>query len=337
MKLLTIGTMLVWSTMTFASSIEYAKSAGLKSIPTDKKALMKLIDNPKNKITEEKVSLGKALFFEPRLSKSNLISCNTCHNLATGGIDGVSSAIGHKWISNPHHLNSPTVYNAVFMESQFWDGRDGDLETQAQGPMQAEPEMAISKEMAVERLSSMPDYKKKFKKVFGTDTIQFENIADAIAVFERTLVTPSRLDKFLDGNLYALTNDEKKGLKLFIDKGCVSCHGGIALGGSMKKFPLVGKYKYAEIGDFTGNKEGEVKVPTLRNILQTAPYYHNGAVWNISEAVELMAENQLGLTLSKDEVDAIVSFFDTLDGEMPTIEYPKLPRVTETTPRPDTN
>jgi len=119
-----------------------AKDAGLKPIPNDKNELHKLIDNPKNPITSQKVELGKKLYFDPRLSKSNLISCNTCHNLATGGTDGVSAAIGHKWTANPHHLNSPTVYNAVFFSAQFWDGRDPDLEKQAQGPIQAGPEMA---------------------------------------------------------------------------------------------------------------------------------------------------------------------------------------------------
>ena len=338
MKLLPLVTILTLSTILSASTLmDDAKNAGLKPIPTDKKELMKIIDNPNNKITKEKVSLGKALFFEPRLSKSNLISCNTCHNLATGGIDGVSSAIGHKWTSNPHHLNSPTVYNSVFMDRQFWDGRDPDLETQAQGPMQAEPEMAISKEMAVDRLSSMPIYKQRFKEVFGTDNIEFKNIADAIGAFERTLVTPARIDRFLNGDKKALTVSEKKGLKLFIDKGCVSCHNGIGIGGSMQKFPLVGEYKYADVGDFTGDKDGMVKVPTLRNILQTAPYYHNGAVWSISEAIEIMAQTQLGITLTEDEVKSMVSFFDALDGTMPTITYPKLPRVTDTTPKPDLN
>jgi len=141
----------------------------------------------------------------------------------------------------------------------------------------------------------------------------------------------------LNGEKNAITKNEKKGLKLFIDKGCVSCHQGIALGGTMKPFPLVGEYKYANIGDFKGDKDGLVKVPTLRNILQTAPYYHNGAVWSISEAVEIMAQTELGLTLTKEEVASIVSFFDALDGKMPTITYPKLPRVTESTPQPDAN
>ncbi|SFV64933.1 Cytochrome c551 peroxidase [hydrothermal vent metagenome] len=317
--------------------LDQAKKSGLSPIPSDKASLMKLIDNPNNPITEEKVELGKKLFFDPRLSKSSLISCNTCHNLAIGGVDGVSAATGHKWTANPHHLNSPTVYNAVFMGSQFWDGRDPDLEKQAQGPMQAAPEMAISKEMAQARVASMPAYVEEFKKAYGDEKITFERISDTIATFERTLVTPSRFDKFLEGDTKALSDDEKAGLKLFIDKGCVSCHNGVALGGSMQPFPAVKPFKYAKVGDFKGDKNGMVKVPTLRNINQTAPYFHNGTVWSLAEAVEIMAETQLGTTLTKDETASIVTFFKALEGKKPDINYPQLPEVTKTTPNPDMN
>jgi len=335
MNKMTLITIVTLSSFASASLIDDAKKAGFAPIPTDKKELIKLIDNPKNAINDKKIELGKALFFEPRLSKSNLISCNTCHNLATGGIDGVSAAIGHKWTANPHHLNSPTVYNAVFMDKQFWDGRDADLEAQAQGPMQAAPEMAISKEMAVERITSMKGYKEQFKEAFGDDNITFKRIADAIAVFERTLVTPSRFDKFLTGDEKALTKDEQEGLKVFIDKGCSACHTGVGIGGGMQKFPVVKPYKYANIGDFKGNKDGMVKAPTLRNIMQTAPYYHNGAVWNINEAVKIMGETELGVELNNKEISSIVTFLKSLDGEMPTITYPKLPAVTSITPKPE--
>jgi cytochrome c peroxidase len=330
-----ITALIALSSFASASLVDDAKKAGFTPIPTDKSALMKLIDNPKNPITDAKVELGKALFFEPRLSKSNLISCNTCHNLATGGIDGVSAAIGHKWTANPHHLNSPTVYNAVFMERQFWDGRDPDLEAQAQGPMQAAPEMAISKEMAVKRISSMNGYTEQFNKAFGDNNITFKKIADAIGAFERTLVTPSKFDKFLAGDEKALSAEEQEGLKTFIAKGCTACHTGIGIGGGMQKFPLLKPYKYADIGDFKGNKDGMVKVPTLRNITQTAPYFHNGAVWNLEEAVKIMGETQLGLELNDKETKSIVTFLKALDGEMPTITYPKLPSVTATTPKPE--
>jgi cytochrome c peroxidase len=334
-KTILITTLIALSSFASASLVEDAKKAGLAPIPTDKSELMKLINNPKNPINEAKVALGKALFFEPRLSKSNLISCNTCHNLATGGMDGVSAAIGHKWTANPHHLNSPTVYNAVFMEKQFWDGRDPDLEAQAQGPMQAAPEMAISKEMAVKRIGSMAGYQEQFKASFGDNNISFKKIADAIGAFERTLVTPSAFDTFLAGDEKALSTKEQEGLKTFIDKGCTACHTGVGIGGGMQKFPLVKPYKYANIGDFKGDKNGMVKTPTLRNITQTAPYFHNGAVWSLEEAVKIMGETQLGMELKDKEITSIVTFLKSLDGEMPTITYPKLPSVTATTPQPE--
>ncbi len=320
-----------------ASLVDDAKKAGLKPIPTDGKELFKLVDSSDNPLNLVKIDLGKRLYFEPRLSKSNLISCNTCHNLAIGGVDGVESAVGHKWTTNPHHLNSPTVYNAVFMDKQFWDGRADDLEAQAQGPLQAQPEMAISKEMAVERIASMDGYREQFKEAFGDDNITFKRIADAIGAFERTLITPSRFDKFLSGDEKALSDEEKSGLKVFISKGCSSCHNGVGVGGSMQKFPVVKPYKYASVGDFKGDKSGMVKTPTLRNILRTAPYFHNGAVWDIREAVEIMGETQLGVKLDKREVDSIVKFFEALDGELPDIKYPKLPAVTAKTPKPDIN
>ena len=343
-KSITVVLALAASTALFADAptqketlIQKAKKAGLAPIPADKSALMKLIDNPKNPVTEAKVELGKKLYFDPRLSKSGIISCNTCHNLATGGVDGIPAAIGHKWTANPHHLNSPTVYNAVFMSRQFWDGRSPDLEDQAQGPMQAPPEMAITKEMAVERIGSMPAYVKAFKEVYGDDKITFKRIADTIGAFERTLVTPSPFDKFLQGDENALNDAQKEGLKVFINKGCASCHTGVGLGGGMQPFPVAKPYKYANIGDFKGNKEGMVKVPTLRNITETAPYFHNGAVWSLAEAIKIMGETQLGVTLSDKEVKSIKAFLTSLTGEKPKIEYPQLPAVTEKTPRPDAN
>jgi cytochrome c peroxidase len=183
----------------------------------------------------------------------------------------------------------------------------------------------------------MPEYKEMFKKAFGNDEISFKKIADAIGVFERTLVTPSRFDEFLNGKKDALTTEEKKGLKVFIDRGCAACHTGIGIGGSMQKFPLVKPYKYANVGDFKGDKNGMVKTPTLRNVLQTAPYFHNGAVWDIKEAVKIMGETQLGVELSNEDVDAIVTFFKALDGKMPNITYPHLPAVTASTPKPEAN
>ncbi len=319
--------------------IQKAKNAGLKPIPEKLSDLYRLIDNPKNPITKEKIELGKALYFDPRLSKSGLISCNTCHNLATGGVDGVDAATGHMWAHNPHHLNSPTVYNAVFASRQFWDGRSPDLEDQAQGPMQAHVEMAATKKHVEEVVRSIPAYMKAFKHAYDDPKFvpTFKDVADVIADFERTLVTPSRFDEFLNGCDKALSKEEKEGLKIFIDKGCATCHNGVALGGSMQPFPAVGRYKYANVGDFKGDKNGLVKVPTLRNILETRPYFHNGAVWNIEEAIKIMGETQLGVKISDDEAKKIKAFFGALTGKKPYVRYPMLPASTDKTPKPDLN
>lgn len=336
MKIALLTTLTVASLM--ASTLaDQAKKAGLTPIPESKSELLKLIDNPKNPITDEKVELGKKLYFDPRLSKSGLISCNTCHNLAEGGDDGEEAAIGHKWTANPHHLNSPTVYNAVFFSSQFWDGRAPDLEKQAQGPVQASPEMAATPEHVAATINSMPEYVKAFKMAYGKDvTIDFEKITDTIATFERTLVTPSRYDDFLNGCPSALSKEEKAGLKTFIDKGCVSCHNGVALGGDMQAFGITAKYKHADLGDFKGNQYGLVKAPTLRNITQTAPYFHNGGIWSLKEAIIEMGRIQLGIEINDKEATSIETFLKALKGRKPEIIYPNLPASTQTTPHPDT-
>jgi len=333
-----ITTTFTAATLMASSLVQDATNAGLMPIPDSKSELLKLIDNPKNPITEKKVQLGKKLFFDARLSKSGLISCNTCHNLSEGGDDGVSAAVGHKWTANPHHLNSPTVYNSVFMGSQFWDGRDPDLEKQAQGPIQAAPEMSATKEHVVNTVTSMPEYVKAFKKAYGKNVdINFVKITDTIATFERTLVTPSRYDEFLNGCPSALTKAEKKGMKTFIDKGCTTCHNGVALGGSMQGFALVAPYKHANLGDFKGDKYGLVKVPTLRNITQTAPYFHNGGIWDLKEAIVEMGRIQLGVEITNNEATEIETFLKALDGKKGHVMLPILPASTATTPKPNLN
>ncbi|MFA5455735.1 MAG: cytochrome-c peroxidase [Sulfurimonas sp.] len=313
-----------------------AQKAGLKPIPKSKAELSKLIDNPKNPITNAKVELGKKLYFDPRLSKSGFISCNSCHNLSEGGDDGISAAIGHKWTPNPHHLNSPTVYNAVFFSSQFWDGRDPHLEAQAQGPIQAAPEMAATPEHVVKTVTSMPEYVAEFKKAYGKDVeITFEKVADTIATFERTLVTPSAYDNFLNGKEKALTKAQQDGLKTFIDKGCTTCHSGIALGGEMNAFNVTGTYKFQDVGDFKGDKNGMVKVPTLRNITQTAPYFHNGQIWELKDAIKEMGRIQLGADISDKEAASIEEFLKALEGKKDPITIPQLPKSTAATPKPD--
>ena len=334
-----ISLAVVSASMLMASSLtDSAKNAGLKPLPTSTTELMKLIDNPKNPITEAKAELGKKLYFDPRLSKSGIISCNSCHNLGEGGDDGVEASIGHKWTANPHHVNAPTVYNAVFFDSQFWDGRAKDLEEQAQGPMQAAPEMASTTEHVEKVVNSMPEYVNEFKDAYGKDVkISFEKITETIGLFERTLVTPSAFDDYLNGNENAMTQKQKDGLKTFIQVGCATCHTGVALGGNMNAFNVVATYKHQNVGDFKGDANGMVKVPTLRNVTQTAPYFHNGKIWSLKEAITEMGRIQLGVTISDKEASSIEEFLKALDGRMPEITVPMLPSSTATTPKPDMN
>ena len=321
-----------------ADVLTQAKDSGLIPLPTNQAGVEKILTEAGVKFSpfsEAKAELGKKLYFEPRLSKSGLISCNTCHNLGLGGTDGVAAAIGHRWVANPHHLNSPTVYNSVLNSAQFWDGRAGDLADQAKGPIEAEPEMATPAKLAVEKISSLLEYQEEFKKVYGKSGVTFDNIADAIANFERTLLTPSRYDAFLNGDDKALTKAEKEGLQLFLDKGCAACHTGVNLGGTMQAFEVAGKYKFANLGDFKGDANGMVKTPTLRNITETAPYFHNGAIWKLTDAIKEMGSTQLGIIISDKEASKIETFLKALSGTKPTITYPQFPVATDKTPKPE--
>ncbi|MCW1360111.1 cytochrome-c peroxidase [Campylobacter sp. CCS1377] len=341
MKLLsTLSSALVASVIcaNAADLIQEAKDYGLAPLPKDQKGIDLILKENQikaSKFSEQKAELGKKLYFEPRLSKSGLISCNTCHNLGLGGADGISAAVGHKWTANPHHLNSPTVYNSVLNSAQFWDGRAGTLADQAKGPIEAEPEMATPAKLAVEKISSLPEYVQEFQKIYGKEGVTFDNIADAIANFERTLITPSKFDKFLEGDKNALTKEEQAGLKTFLDKGCATCHNGVNLGGTMQAFEVANKYKFANLGDFKGDANGMVKTPTLRNVAETAPYFHNGAIWSLTEAIKEMGSIQLGIEISDTEAKSIEKFLHTLTGEKPVITYPQLPVSTEKTPKPE--
>jgi len=217
---------------------------------------------------------------------------------------------------------------------QFWDGRAAHLAAQAAGPMTAMPEMASTPELVEQRLKSIPAYVSEFKAAFNSD-VSFELVTTAIGIFERTLVTPSRFDKFLEGDEAALSGAEKKGLKTFIDKGCATCHNGINLGGTLQPFEVAGKYEFANLGDFKGDANGLVKAPTLRNIELTAPYFHNGAVWSLKDAVKMMGSVQLGIEINDKEAADIVTFLNSLTGKMPKVEYPSFPASTEKTPKPE--
>jgi len=304
--------------------------------------------NPANPLSDDKVLLGKMLYYEPRLSKSGWISCNSCHSLATYGVDNLPTSIGHKWNIGPR--NAPTTLNAALQMSQFWDGRAKDVEEQAQGPILNPGKMASPHEdFVVKRIASIPEYVELFKKVFTNDTnaVNYLNIAKAIAAFERRLITPSRFDEFLNGKASALTEREKTGLKTFIDVGCIQCHTKSFLGG--KKYEKFGVYKdYWELTGSENRDEGRFeitnveedkyvfKVPSLRNVTQTYPYFHDGSVWDLAEAVKIIAELQLQKKLTQLQVFEIVNFLGCLKGDIPTFarELPILPASTDKTEKP---
>ena len=298
-----------------------------------------------NAVTREKVELGKMLFFDPRLSASQIISCNSCHNLSTGGVDAGPTSIGHAWQKGPRR--APTVLNAVFNIAQFWDGRAEDLKAQAKGPIQAGVEMNATPVVVEKTLSSIPGYVQQFKKAFPQDAspVTFDNVAKAIEAFEATLITPgSRFDQFLEGDANALNAQEKEGLRLFMGKGCSTCHNGINVGGTAY-FPFgVIEKPGADIlppndkGRFavtkTASDEYVFRAGPLRNVSLRAPYFHSGQVWSLQQAVAIMGASQLGQKLTDQEENSIVGFLQTLTGEQPRIELPVLPARTDATPVP---
>lgn len=287
------------------------------------------------------VELGKKLFFDPRLSKSGFISCNSCHNLSTGGVDNLVTSIGHGWHQGP--INSPTVLNSSYNIAQFWDGRAKDLQEQAGGPIANPGEMAFDHSLAVSVLESIPGYVDEFRQTFGSSQIDIDRITAAIAEFERSLVTPnSRFDQWLTGDTAAIDASEKEGYELFKSVGCASCHYGPAVGGeTFMKMGLVKPYvtdNPAQGRIAVSGNEGDrysFKVPTLRNVEQTYPYFHDGAVSDLEQAVDLMAEIQLGQDLSDSEIGKISAFLRTLTGELPAITLPQLPPSTNRTPQPE--
>ena len=286
------------------------------------------------------VDLGKKLFFDPRLSKSGFISCNSCHNLSMGGSDNLTSSIGHQWQQGP--INSPTVLNSSLNLAQFWDGRAKDLKEQAGGPIANPGEMAFTHELAVDMLASIPAYRSEFKQAFKTEPISLEQVTTAIAAFEETLVTPNaRFDQWLNGNTKAITKDEIAGYQLFKTSGCVSCHNGPAVGGnSFQKMGVVEAYKAKTTAQGRSAVTGKdadrfnFKVPTLRNVELTYPYFHDGGANTLTEAVDTMGRLQLGRKFNPDENAKIVAFLKTLTGDQPKFELPILPPSSDTTLRP---
>lgn len=296
-------------------------------------------------LTDDLVALGRTLFFETRLSKNHDVSCNSCHGLDTYGVDGKVTSEGHK--KQRGGRNSPTVYNAAGHFVQFWDGRAADVEAQALGPMTNPVEMAMaSGDQVTSVLRSIPGYAELFAKAFPgeSEPVTYENAGKAIAAFERKLVTPSRWDAFLGGKADALTAAEKDGFNAFSDAGCTACHTGALVGGGMyQKLGLVKPWpELVDTGRFevTHNEADKYffKVPSLRNIARTGPYFHDGKVVDLSEAVTLMARYQLGKELSAGQVASIVTWLNALTGELPPAELisaPELPASGPETPAPD--
>ena len=299
--------------------------------------------------TEAQVKLGHQLWYEPRLSKGNTVSCNSCHNLASAGVDNMPTSQGHKGQFGGR--NSPTALNAALLGMQFWDGRAADVEEQAGGPLVNPVEMANdSQEAAAAKIAKIPEYQELFKTAFPEEgAVSFKNITTALGAFERTLLTPTRWDEYLKGNVSALSEQERKGVRAFMDNGCIACHSGVNLGGTMfQKFGLVDGPYWKHIddpkhdkgrADVTKKAEDEFffRVPGLRNVERTYPYFHNGSVWELDKAVNIMAKAQLGKTLAPEETENIVAFLKALSGNVPESArtMPELPVSTDVKSRPD--
>lgn len=322
-----------------------AKRASDAIEPSALKAFSPLPDvaTGKDPITPDKIALGRMLYYDGRLSKSQKLSCNGCHTLTKFGVDNEPTSQGYK--GQRGDRNSPTVYNAAIHFVQFWDGRAPDVEEQAKGPVLNPVEMGMASEKEVITvLKSMPEYVAAFKKAFPADKdpVTYDNVGRAIGAFERGLITPARWDKFLKGDQTALTVEEKAGFNTFIASGCGTCHAGTLLGGNM--FQKIGVVKpwpdNSDPGRFKVTKNEAdrfmFKVPSLRNIEKTGPYFHNGTVATLDDAVLKMADYQVGKTLDPAQVWSITTWMKSLTGEIPAdyIKEPALPKSTSKTPKP---
>lgn len=287
---------------------------------------------------QAEVELGKKLWFDNRLSRSGFISCNSCHNLMLGGADHLVSSVGDYWAQGP--INSPTVLNSSLNFVQFWDGRAKDLREQAGGPIENPLEMGSTHDLAVSVLKTIPGYVEEFKAVYGVDEITIEEVTSALAAFEETLVTPnSRFDQWLSGKDDAISDQELNGYLLFKNSGCVACHNGPNLGGnSFQRMGLVEPYvtdnEAAGRAGVTGQDVDRMnfKVPTLRNVELTYPYFHDGAARTLTEAVDIMGRLQLGKQFTDEENADIVAFLKTLTGDQPEFTIPVLHPNSDETP-----
>jgi cytochrome c peroxidase len=321
---------------TLATALALASSVSVASaweaLPTEADAPA---DNP---TTSAKVELGQMLYHDPRLSSTGTVSCSSCHNTMLGGEDNRPNAMGVNGQTGGR--SAPTVWNAAFNKVQFWDGRAASLEDQAAGPVTNPIEMGMKNwDDVVARLKTIEDYKPYFAAAFGRDLISKDNVTKAIAAYERTLITPnSPYDRYVAGDKSALTAQQVRGMEKMEELGCTGCHSGPAFNGpgTFQKFPVIPNGYFEAQYHFSKDKgvaevskkasdEHFWKVPTLRNIALTAPYFHNGSVKTLDKAVTLMAKLQLGKDLSKEEVADIVAFLDGLTGEFPKQKMPTLP------------
>lgn len=318
------GAMLLGSSFTMADDGYHSRYAhrfdplpAIAPIPAD------------NSLTAAKIELGQMLFFEPRISASGVISCATCHNPALGWADRIPRATGHD--GQVGERNTPTVLNSGFFTAQFWDGRAATLEEQALGPIEADIEMNMPLDQALERLREFTEYREMFARAYGgngADQITPDNVAHALASFQRTLNTPnSPFDRYLRGDLAALTDAQKRGMAAFADNGCTACHSGPALTDS--QFHAIQVPGSTDEGRFvvTGDPGDRFrfKTPTLRNVALTYPYFNNGGVETLEEAVQVMGREMLGREFDQNTVNDMVAFLHSLTGEMPDIRIPSLP------------
>lgn len=291
----------------------------------------------------QQIILGKTLYFDPRLSASGTQSCNSCHNLSLGGDDNLPTSLGHGWQSSPR--NTPTILNSAFNIARFWDKEAAKLELQSMGPIRTGVEWSNSVDHVIKTINSMPQYVKLFRDAFPNDPspVSLMNTERALDAFKAILVTPSPFDSYLLGNERALSENEKDGLAIFIEKGCVSCHHGKNIGGhdyypfgvfqnSLSNTPVIGYRDYFVIEETTDH-EFIFRAPPLRNVAVTAPYFHAGLVWDLEAAVAIMADAQLGEELSIAEISKITIFLKSLTGIQISFEYPILPVETSSTPR----
>lgn len=334
-RLLALTALALGSSSALADSLSDSYLAMFKPLPTE-------VPAADNELSEARINLGRMLYYETRISKGGKMSCNNCHQLDKYGQDNLPFSPGHE--GKLGGRSSPPTYNAALHIAQFWDGRAPSVEEQAKGPVLNPVEMGMpSADFVVEVLKSIPGYVDAFKAAFPgeADPVNYNNFGKAVGAFERKLLTPSRWDDFLKGKKDALTADEQKGWETFAKAGCATCHNGPAVGGAMyQKLGLVKAWpELKDAGRMEATKQESdkhfFKVPSLRNVTETAPYLHDGSVKTLEDMVAKMAEHQLGKTLSNEEVSSIVTFLKALKGDIPKdfIAQPKLPESGPNTPK----